>query len=122
MKKIMVVDDDKDQIYTLKIILERKGKYEVIGATNGEECFELLKQGEIPDLILLDIMMPEISGWTVHDRLKKKDSPYSNIPIIFLTGATDVDSREVGGWFGEDFIEKPYDPNDLEKRIAKALI
>ena len=121
MKKIMIVDDEPDQIFAAKIALEQNGEYEVIGAKNGEHCFELLQQGQIPDIILLDIMMPEMSGWTVHDRLKKKDSPYNNIPIIFLSGATDDDSKEVGGWFGEDYIEKPYDVWDLKKRIDKVL-
>jgi len=65
--------------------------------------------------------MPGMSGWTVHDRLKKKDSPYNDIPIIFLTGATDSDSKEVGGWFGEDYIEKPFELEDLKKRIDTVL-
>lgn len=121
MKKIMIVDDEPDQIFATKIALEYDGKYEVIGANNGEHCFELLESGQIPDLILLDIMMPEMSGWTVHDRLKKKESPYNDIPIIFLSGATDADSEEVGGWFGEDYIEKPYDVADLKKRVDKVL-
>ncbi|MEA3458085.1 MAG: response regulator [Candidatus Thermoplasmatota archaeon] len=121
MKKIMMVDDEADQIFAAKIALEHDGEYEVIGANNGKHCFELLEDGQIPDLILLDLMMPEMSGWTVHDRLKKKDSPYNDIPIIFLTGATDDDSEEVGGWFGEDYIEKPYDVEDLKKRIDKVL-
>ena len=121
MKKIMMVDDEPDQIFTAKIGLELDGKYEFIGANSGEHCFELLKDGQIPDLILLDLMMPGMSGWTVHDRLKKKDSPYNDIPIIFLTGATDSDSKEVGGWFGEDYIEKPFELEDLKKRIDTVL-
>ena len=122
MKKIMVVDDEPDQIFIVKRILEKSGnEYEVIGANNGKQCFELLQQGQIPDLILLDLMMPGMSGWTVHDRLKKKDSPYNDIPIIFLTGATDEDSKEVGGWFGEDYIEKPVNAEDLKRRIGKVL-
>jgi len=121
MKKIMMVDDEPDQIFTAKIGLELDGKYEVIGANSGDQCFEMLKDGQIPDLILLDLMMPGMSGWTVHDRLKKKDSPYNDIPIIFLTGATDSDSKEVGEWFGEDYIEKPYELEDLKKRIDTVL-
>jgi CheY-like chemotaxis protein len=121
MRKIMIVDDNHNVISATKIALEYDGKYEVIGANGGEQCFELLKNGQIPDLILLDIMMPGMSGWTVHDRLKKKDSLYNDIPIIFLTGATDGDTKEVGGWFGEDFIEKPYDVEDLKKRIDAVL-
>jgi len=72
MKKIMIVDDEPDQIFAAKIALEQNGEYEVIGANNGKHCFELLEDGQIPDLILLDLMMPKMTGWTVHDRLKKK--------------------------------------------------
>jgi len=111
MKKIMLVDDETDQILTLKYGFKHDNEYEFIGANSGEHCFELLKDGQIPDVILLDLMMPGMSGWTVHDRLKKKDSPYNDIPIIFLTGAR----------FGEDYIEKPYELADLKKRIEAIL-
>jgi len=53
--------------------------------------------------------------------LKAKKSPYNDIPIIFLKGATDVDTKEVGGWFGEDYIEKPFNANDLKERIDRVL-
>jgi len=121
MKKIMMIDDEPDQRFVLKTVLEQDGEYEFIGANSGEQCFELLQHGQIPDLILLDLMMPKMTGWTLHDRLKKKDSLYNDIPIIFLTGTTDDDLEEVGGWFGEDYIEKPYDAEDLKKRIDKVL-
>ena len=122
MVKIMIVDDEPDQIFAIKKSLESfDSGYEVIGANGGEQCFELLKNGQIPDLILLDIMMPDMTGWTVHDRLKAKKSSYNDIPIIFLTGATDIDSKEVGGWFGEDYIEKPFDASDLKERIDRVL-
>jgi len=62
-----------------------------------------------------------MSGWKVHDKLKAKDSPYNDIPIVFLTAATDDDSREVGSWFGEDYIEKPFDVVDLKNRMEKVL-
>jgi len=69
MIKIMVVDDEPDQLFSIKKSLENfDSDYEVIGANGGEQCFELLKNGQIPDLILLDIMMPGMTGWTVHDR------------------------------------------------------
>jgi len=118
----MIVDDEPMIITAVKAGLEAIGAdYEVIGATSGEECFKLLEKGEKPDLILLDIMMPDMSGWKVHDKLKAKDSPYNDIPIVFLTAATDDDSREVGSWFGEDYIEKPFDVVDLKNRIEKVL-
>ncbi len=67
MKKIMIVDDEEDQILGIKKAMEKKysNEYEIILAHGGEECLKLLKNREIPDLILLDIMMPEMSGWVV---------------------------------------------------------
>ncbi|RLF38929.1 MAG: response regulator [Thermoplasmata archaeon] len=122
MKKILVVDDEPLIITSIKIGLESiGGNYEVIGANSGEECFKILEEGEKPDLILLDIMMPGMDGWKVHDKLKAKESPYNDIPIIFLTAANNEDYREVGTWFGEDYIEKPFDIMDLKKSIDRVL-
>ena len=122
IKKILVVDDEPMIITSIKIGLESVGgDYEIIGANSGEECFKLLERGDKPDLILLDIMMPGMNGWKVHDKLKAKDSPYNDIPIIFLTAANNEDYREVGSWFGEDYIEKPFDVMELKKSIDRVL-
>ena len=122
MKKIMLVDDEEDQVFGIKTALEYTGgdEYEVIPARNGAECFELLKNNEIPDLILLDIMMPEMSGWQVFDKLKENPS-WKDIPIVFLTARTDEIAERAGGFLGDDFIEKPVDAKDLKKRIDKVL-
>jgi len=117
MKKILVVDDDPDQISTVKYVLESlKNKYEVIGANNGTQCLQLLKDKQIPDLILLDIMMPEMNGWEVFNRLKENLS-WKNIPVIFLTARTDRVAKNAGGFLGDDYIEKPFNKEDLIKRI-----
>ena len=84
LKKIMIVDDEPDITLTVKQYLEKsENPYRVICAESGRQCFELLAQGEIPDLIILDIMMPEINGWDVFDTLKEEPS-WSHIPVIFL--------------------------------------
>ena len=120
LKKIMVVDDDTDQIYTVSRILnESSDEYRVIGAKSSMACLELLEKNVIPDLILLDIMMPEMSGWELVKRLKK--SPWNNIPVIFLTAHTNKIAKTVGGWLGDDYIEKPFDGANLKKRIDKVL-
>jgi len=121
MKKIMTVDDEPDQIYTIKQALESFGdKYEVIGADSGMQCLELLENNQIPDLILLDIMMPEMSGWDVLAKLKE-DPEWKKIPIFFLTAKTDDYSKEFGKISAQDYIEKPFKITDLKKRIDKAL-
>jgi CheY-like chemotaxis protein len=121
MKKIMVVDDEPDQIFTIRKTLEKPGSdYELITANSGAQCLEFLEKNQIPDLILLDIMMPEMSGWIVFDKLKDNAS-WEKIPIIFLTARTDKIAEDAGGFLGNDFIEKPFDAKDLKSRIDKIL-
>ena len=120
-KKIMIVDDEPDQILAVKKNLGGSdGKYEVIGADSGMQCLELLENNRIPDLILLDIMMPEMNGWKVFDRLKEKPS-WRDIPVVFLTARTDRVAENAGGFLGDDYIEKPYEIEDLKIRIDKVL-
>lgn len=120
-KKIMVVDDDLDQIHTVKLILgDFIDMYEVIGADSGMQCFQLLKNNHIPDLILLDIMMPKMSGWEVFKRLKENPS-WKNIPVVFFTARTDRVAENAGRFLGEDYIEKPYTGEELKNRIDKVL-
>jgi CheY-like chemotaxis protein len=117
MKKIMVVDDDQDQISTLKYVLESlESKYEVIGVNDGPQCLKLLRDKNIPDLILLDIMMPEMNGWEVYNKIKE-NSLWKNIPVIFLTARTDRIAKNAGRFLGDDYIEKPFNKDDLIKRI-----
>lgn len=121
MIKIMIVDDDPAQIFTVEKILEEvEGKYKVISANSGMDCLQLLKNNEIPDIILLDIMMPEMSGWETLDRLKE-NKDWRDIPIVFLTARTDKVAENAGRFLGEDYIEKPYEPEDLMRRIDKVL-
>ena len=119
-KKIMIVDDEPDQVYTIQQFFEFSGKYEVVGANGGMECIELLKNEKLPDLILLDIMMPEKSGWDVFAQLKEK-TEWREIPIIFLTALTDEFSKGFGSISADDYIEKPYDLDELKLRIEKVL-
>jgi len=117
-----MVDDEEDQIFGIKTVLEKKygDEYKVIPANNGAECLELLKNNEIPDLILLDIMMPEMSGWRVFDKLK--DNPlWKDIPVIFLTARTDEIAERAGSFLGDDFIEKPVKAEELKNKIDAVL-
>ncbi len=121
MRKILIVDDEPDQRYTIKVTLEDAIKdFEVISAGSGEECIEKLKKNEVPDLILLDIMMPEMNGWEVL-KIVKENKEWSKIPIIFLTAKTDEIAQEHGDLIADDYIEKPFDINELTKRINKLL-
>ena len=120
-KKIMMVDDEPDQILAVKLILEDlSDEYEVIGADSGMQCLELLENNQIPDLIFLDIMMPGMNGWQVFAKLK--DNPeWREIPIVFLTAKTDVYSMGFGKLSADDYIEKPFEITDLKRRVDKVL-
>jgi len=117
-----MVDDEEDQTFGIKIVLEDSygDEYEVIPAHNGAECFELLKNNEIPDLILLDIMMPEMNGWEVFYKLKD-NSLWKDIPVVFLTARTDEIAENAGEFLGEDYIEKPVSLEELKEKIDKVL-
>ena len=120
-KKIMVVDDEPDILMTVGQMLEMVG-YEVIRATNGNECIEKLNDEAQanPDLIVLDIMMPEVSGWDVAAKIKENPK-WNSIPIVFLTAKGDTMSIGMGAMASEDYIVKPFDVKDLIDRIQKIL-
>jgi len=120
-KKIMVVDDEPDIIFSVKTALEEtEGEYEIISAGNGEDCIDLLENNHIPDLILLDIMMPEMSGWILYYHIKDNPS-WGKIPVVFLTARSDKTSERTGRSLGDDFIKKPFDGEYLKNRINKIL-
>ncbi len=117
----MVVDDEPDQIVTLQYLFKNYGdKYDLVGANSGEECLQLLQNGEHPDVILLDIMMPGMSGWEVFDKLKDNPS-WKEIPIVFLTARTDDLAEDAGNFLGEDYIEKPFEIDELIKRVDAVI-
>ena len=119
-KKIMVVDDEPDILFTVGQMLEISG-YEIIKAKSGDEAIKTLTDLQVsPDLILLDIMMPEVSGWDVAAKIKENPD-WKAIPIIFLTAKGDTMSIGMGGLAADDYIVKPFNIEDLKNRINKIL-
>ena len=115
-KTIMVVDDNPDLLYSVERGLTSLSEdYKVITAEGGRKCLQLLKTVK-PDLILLDIMMPHMDGWDACAKIKN-DKKTENIPIVFLTAKTDPISKSMGRLASADYITKPFDMNDLRKRI-----
>ncbi len=110
-RKILTCDDEKHIVRLIQVNLERQG-YEVITAFNGAECLEKVKEDR-PDLIVLDVMMPEMTGFEVLDILKK-DPETENIPVIMLT-ARAQDSDVLRGWQSgvECYLTKPFNPMEL---------
>jgi DNA-binding response OmpR family regulator len=117
--KIMAVDDEKSTIDALKISLESEN-YEVLEAYTGEAAIK--KAESIPlDMILLDIMLPDITGYEICNRLKKNPKTKS-VPIIMLTGMSSASDKMAGLDMGaDDFISKPFDQNELKTKIRIAL-
>jgi DNA-binding response OmpR family regulator len=119
-KKIMVIDDEPDILFTVGQMLEISG-YEVIKAQDGETAIQKLNELQNkPDLILLDIMMPKLSGWDVAAKIKENPE-WKSIPIVFLTAKGDTMSVGMGGLASEDYIIKPFDIQDLKVRVEKVL-
>lgn len=120
VKKIMVVDDNPDIIYSVKNGLETvTDEFNIIGVESGEKCLEFLET-EHPDLILLDIMMPGMSGWKTFDKIKQNEA-WKQIPVVFLTARTDRVAKNAGSFLAEDYVEKPFDIKDLKNRIDHVL-
>jgi len=117
--KILIVDDEPANLKVLSQLLQNE--YKVIAANSGQRVFDILKQQELPDMILLDVMMPEIDGYEVCKRLKD-DQRTNHIPILFVTAKSDSDSEEKGLIVGGvDYITKPIVPMVVLARIKTHL-
>jgi len=119
-KKIMVVDDEPSLRELVSAVLEQEG-YEVITAEDGKEALEKLKTIK-PDLILLDMMMPGISGREVCEKIRA-DKKTKDLKVVFLTVArfSEVGKEELNKMNVSDYITKPFDNDDLLKRVKKII-
>ena len=115
-KRILVVDDTTDILIVVAKRLESWG-YEALTASSGEEGLQIV-EAQMPDLILLDVMMPKMKGRDVCARLKANPKT-QHIPVIFLTALGLADHIKAGMDLGaEDYIVKPFEPRELQQRIA----
>jgi CheY-like chemotaxis protein len=112
-KRVLVVDDDASIRELLATALEDDG-YEVVPATNGQDALSVVERWR-PDVIVLDLMMPVMDGWTFAKRLRERDQ----IPIVVLSAANDLarHARTVGA---TDVISKPFDLDQLLPKVARA--
>jgi phosphoserine phosphatase RsbU/P len=119
-KVVLLVDDAPANIQVVNSIL--KDAYRIRVATNGAKALELAKGTPAPDLILLDIVMPEMDGYEVCSRLKAAPET-RDIPVIFLTGKTETDDETKGFEFGAvDYIHKPFSPPIVKARVHTHLV
>lgn len=117
--KILVVDDIIQNVKLLRVILTAS-EYDVVEAYNGEEALEKVR-AELPDLILLDVMMPKLTGYEVCQRLRA-DERTRSIPVVMITALHEMDDRVKGIEAGaDDFISKPFNKVELLTRVKSLL-
>ena len=118
-KIVLVVDDDMDIAKMLKVRIEAEG-YEFISATEGKEMLEILKAKK-PDIILLDIMLPNMDGYSTLREMRKNEK-YTDIPVIILSAK---EKKKLGDLFALEkiafFIEKPFDTKELLEKIKISI-
>jgi CheY-like chemotaxis protein len=120
-KTILVVDDDPGVTYTVKNGLETLDtEYNVISIESGEKCLDFLEHNQLPDIILLDIMMPGMSGWETYNQIKD-NLQWKEIHIVFLTQRKDNVAKHAGEFLAEDYIEKPFEISELKQRLDHIL-
>ncbi len=121
---ILIVDDDPDILEGILTILETQ-PYHLATARDGKKCMELISQ-DVPDLLILDLLMPRMDGWGVIRELRSEPR-YTNVPIMVLTTVIEDASRrryelETGMAMDvQDYIQKPTKPADLIQRVEKLL-
>lgn len=116
--KILIADDDKNVVNIIRYSID--DQYEILEAANGKEALGMVF-ARSPDILVLDIMMPEMDGYMVCKELKEHDST-KDLPIIILSAKGSVDDKLKAIGFGiDDYMVKPFDPRELEARIKMRL-
>jgi len=119
-KRILCIEDEADMIELMQLILSRKG-YEVSGAAGGQEGLEKVR-AEMPDLVLLDLMMPDMGGWEVYQQMKA-DEKMKDIPVIIVTAKAQSIDKVLGLYIAkvDDYIAKPFSPSELIDSVEHVL-
>jgi len=126
-KTILVVDDEPDSVEFVKAVISETGAFSIITAYDGESGLEKAKK-ELPDLVILDVMMPKKTGFEVFYGIRQ-DPGTEHIPVIMLTGVSEqigmkYSKEAMGEFYGkepEDFIDKPINPQRLQDAIRDIL-
>jgi len=119
-RRILCVEDEPEMIDLIRLILERRG-FEVLGAVGGQEGLDAVRR-EKPDLVLLDLMMPDIDGWEVY-RQMKADEDLKNIPVVVVTAKAQSIDKVLGLHIAkvDDYVTKPFGPGDLLESVDRVL-
>src|SRR5512141_1242541 len=120
LKCILCVEDEPEMIDLMRLILGRRG-FEVKGASGGREGLKMIRQ-EMPDLVLLDLMRPDMDGWEVYQQMKA-DEATRHIPVIVVTAKAQSIDKVLGLHIAkvDDYIAKPFSPQELLSSVEKTL-
>jgi DNA-binding response OmpR family regulator len=119
-KRVVCIEDEPEMIDLVRLILGRRG-FEVVGANGGLEGLALVAS-EKPDLVLLDLMMPDMDGWEVYQRMKS-DEALRDIPVVVVTAKAQSIDKVLGLHIAkvDDYITKPFGPQELLESVEKIL-
>ena len=119
-KKVVCVEDESEIIDLIRLILGRKG-FDLTGATGGLEGLETIRRVK-PDLVLLDLMMPDMDGWEVYQQMKA-DPELKNIPVIVVTAKAQSIDKILGLHIAkvDDYVTKPFGPQELLQSVERVL-
>jgi len=119
-KHILCIEDEPEMIDLIRLILGRRG-FDVVGAAGGKEGLEKVRQ-QVPDLVLLDLMMPDMDGWEVYQQMKA-DEKTKNIPVIVVTAKAQSIDKVLGLHIAkvDDYIAKPFSPQELLNSVDKVF-
>jgi two-component system response regulator VicR len=119
-KLILCIEDEEEMIDLIRLILTRRG-FDVRGANGGKEGLEIIRN-EHPDLILLDLMMPDMDGWEVYQQMKANEAT-KNIPVIVVTAKAQSIDKVLGLHIAkvDDYIAKPFSPQELLNSVDNVL-
>jgi two-component system response regulator VicR len=119
-RRVIYIEDEPEMIDLVRLILNRRG-YEIIGANGGREGLDMVRQ-QIPDLVLLDLMMPDMDGWDVYQQMKA-DEHTQNIPVIVITAKAQSIDKVLGLHIAkvDDYISKPFSPQELVDSVGRVM-
>lgn len=119
-KLILCIEDEQEMIDLIRLILNRRG-FEVKGANGGKEGLEIIR-AEHPDLVLLDLMMPDMDGWEVYQQMKAEEAT-KDIPVIVVTAKAQSIDKVLGLHIAkvDDYIAKPFSPQELLTSVDNVL-
>ena len=119
-KTVVCIEDEPEMIDLVKLILGRKG-FELIGAMGGREGLDTIRRSK-PDLVLLDLMMPDMDGWEVYQQMKA-DPDMQAIPVIVVTAKAQSIDKVLGLHIAkvDDYVTKPFGPQELLQSVEKVL-